>query len=459
MLHALLLSLLSLAPAQVPQGVVSFRLPSLRGDAFVSSEDFGGKVVYVEVARTNCARCAAEAPDVRELRRRYQARGLEVITVYDELPGPDDPFVRALADANKKQYEHPLAMNDGSEFHGLFYSSIKGTPSAFLISRNGQMINLGIDALAEGNRGKTILKIESLLSEAADRVIQKPSRAKLEPFSLLSYGGGVLRSTDFAGRPTVLVAWIPGPLMTRLGPALELVQQKMGAQARILAVTFADFDAAVEAGQRACPSVMLAAPDARAHAVLDAARLPQILFIDTNGKIAKRLSTLYGAAGIEASVIEKITTILVRETAGDTALDSLPDVVRDELSGMKFKLPPGFAPASAAPGSRTEFVRNNVQLRSRLHEGDSTPDSLRKVRETLGQSHRDYRVKSEERLPNGAVLLADEWQDGGRSCRALRLFVNTSKGIVELQLNGPLDELDNYCNDFRSTAESVIVDR
>ncbi|MFN0206582.1 MAG: redoxin family protein [Planctomycetota bacterium] len=460
--NILAFSFLLLSHFQAGQDVATFQLPSARTSAFVTSDDFAGKVVYVEVARTTCAACAAEVPALKELRAKYRDRGFEVLTVYDELPSKtgDDPFTRALADATKKKLEHPIAINDGGEFHNLFYSKIKGTPSAFVISRNGKMHALGHEPLSANSHAQTIVKIESLLSEAAEPVRPPARRAPLAPFSLLMYSGGVVRSSEFLGKPTILAAWLPGPLMVRLGPALEKLQKNYGDRVRIAAVTFSEFDTAHDAASRVCPSVPLAAPDARAHTVLDAARLPQILFLDAYGNVAKRITTLYDSSGIEASVFEKITQILIAETPANVTINANNNLlVRDETAGLEFTIPPGFAEAKTSSNARLEFTKNDARVRSRLIEGAFGQEGLDRVRSSLVTTERNYRVNSEERLQNGTILLSDEWESDAGRCRGLRVFVNTPKGIVEIQLSGPSGDFERYCNDFRSTAESVIVNR
>lgn len=452
-----LAALFQAAPAPV------FQLPSARDLSLVTSESLQDKVVYLEIARTSCPRCAAEATAIGEMRAKFGQRGFEVVTVYDELPGAggDDPFARALADATKKSYAHPIALNDGGEFHNNFYSQIKGTPSAFLISRSGKVEFLGLDPLASAAKDTTFAKIDKLITEPNSPNITKPAAQRLELFSLLSYSGGVLRSSEFTGRPTLIVTWLPGPVMERLAPSMERLQKTLGEKLRIIAVTFAEFDKAADAAARLCPSVTIAAPDTRAHSVLESTRIPQILLLDRDGIITKKISTLYGPSGIEASVLERHARILVNNSGAPSAAapSARPSLIRDEDAGLAFQLPEGFQPSAQPGDARLEFTSNQSRVRSRLHEGAFGVDALTRVRESIADSHRDYRVQSEERLRNGALMVCDEWDNDGSRCRAFRVFVNTPRGIVEVQLSSPVGEFDRNCNNFRSTAESVIVER
>ncbi|HKD99666.1 MAG TPA: redoxin domain-containing protein, partial [Planctomycetota bacterium] len=62
-----------------------FTLPSIRERRLVSLREFAGKVLYLEVSRSECPRTRAQAADLAELRRKYQDRGFEVLTVADEI--------------------------------------------------------------------------------------------------------------------------------------------------------------------------------------------------------------------------------------------------------------------------------------------------------------------------------------------------------------------------------------
>ncbi|MBI3819405.1 MAG: hypothetical protein HY286_11980 [Planctomycetes bacterium] len=440
---------------------VEFLLPSARATSVVTAEAHGDKVVYLEIARTSCARCAAEAHAINDLRAKYTNSRFEIITVYDELAGGDDPFARALADATRKNYEHPIALNDGGEFHNTFYSKIKGTPSAFLISRSGKMEFLGLDPLSPANTVATHAKIESMLAETRSQTGRGTVvPAKLPAFSLLAYAGGVIRSVEFKDKPTILVTWMPGPLMDRIAPSIEKLEKKHGDKIRIVAVAFADFENAAESASRLCPSVKIAAPDARTYTALDATRLPQILLIDREGNFVKRISTLYGNEGIEGEVLERYAQILMTTPPASRAAITLKQLIRDESTGFAFSLPNGFKQTAPTGDAHIEYVGgDSARVRSHLYESEPGNNGLSRVRESIAAAARNYQVKSEERLQNGALLLSDEWDGTGGRCRGLRLFVSTPKGIVELQMFGAAPEFDRYCDDFRSSAESVIVER
>ncbi|MBL8693278.1 MAG: redoxin family protein [Planctomycetes bacterium] len=464
------LSFLSLAlfaliqePAPAP-----LRLPSARDLTFVSETDLAGKVLYVEVARTTCARCAAEAPIIQEIRAKYGEQGFEVVTVYDEIPAAGvDPFEKVTADANRKGYAHPIALNDGGEFHDRYYSRIRGTPSAFLISRGGKVTELGLDPLADLSRKRTETEIEKLLAEPKpQKPTAPPEPTPLGGFSLLSYRGGVVRAEDLRGKPSMLVAWIPGPLTTRLGPPLESIQTELGGKIRILAVTFGDFDAAAAEASRVCPSVELVAPDSRTASALGADRLPQILFVDEQGRCVKRIQTLYGSSGIEAAVLKRIARALTGAApAPATPAAPLAAAARefhDSDLGFRMPIASGFREMPAPTGARFRMRSDDSKATCVVrHLTDVNADSLDHYTDSLSKSMHNYRVVGREKLDNGGWLLDEEF-DGGdgdpKRCRGSRLFVPTPQGLLEVYCYGALEDHSMLAPTLRSTAMSVRVD-
>lgn len=507
-----------------------FRLPSARETQFVSLEAMAGKVVYVDVTRTTCARCDSQAARLAEMRRKFADRGFEVVSVYDELPGDGaDPFARVMADAKKKGYEHPIALNDGGEFHAAYYAQIQGTPSGFLVSRSGSVEPLGLDPMSERNYAKTTLRVEEALADSPGGAGSGPTPEYLAPFTILPFSGAPMRSSELVGRPTLMVAWTPGPLMSRLAPVVERMQRTYGDRMRVVAVTFGDFAAAADEAKRLCPSVMLAAPDTKMLAAIGATSLPQVLFLESSGALAKRIGTLYGAAGVEAAVIDRIAKTLVGDSpsapaampaepmappaasrpempaasrpempavepepapvkppvASAPAPDSMPasrpaaesapasrpappaesdpneTVFRDEKFGYSLPIPQGFLAAAGGPDDRVmlEELDSPMRVVARFAEGGSTADDLERYRKTTVSSRPGYKVAAEEPLENGATLVTDEWDGPEGRLHAARLFVCTPKGILEEFTSGPASDFARRTAEYKSTAQSVRVDK
>lgn len=454
-------------PGAVPRSAAPpFRLPSARELRWITKEEFSGQVLLLDIERTSCPRSAAVAPALVRLRGQYHSRGFEVLTVYDELAGSlDDPFARALTDANRKGFVHPVALNDGSEFHAGYYRHVQATPSAFLISRSGAVEFLGANPLEEPALGATRARIEALLAESAPPPEPPAPRAALAPFSFLLYSGGVVRSSDLTGRPTVLVAWAAGSSMARLAPAVERLQERVANRARVFGITFSDFDSTLTAAA-ACPRVALAVPDSRAHGALGASQLPQVVFVDGKGRVAARMTTFYGTYGIEGAVMERLTRCLLAEEGIDLGDGERTALVYDAKNDVSFVLPADFRAAAGKDADALEFVlahaaepRKPPTIRSRIASTETGDAAISRAKIAAASSHPGYKLESEEKLPNGGVLLSEQWQDGGRPIRAMRLFVNTPKGLLELDASGLMGDLNALWDQLRSAASSVIVGR
>lgn len=251
--------------------------------------------------------------------------------------------------------------------------------------------------------------------------------------------------------------------MDRLAPALERVQKRVANRARVLAVTFSDFDSGLTAAA-ACPSVAMAAPDSRAYGALGAGQLPQILFIDSKGRVAARISTLYGAYGVEGAVIERLTRCLLAEDGVDIGDGRVTTLVYDAKNAVSFVLPAEFRSLGLDKGA-LEFVaagsdpRKPPKVRGRIVSEQTGDEAISRAKIAAAASCPNYKVESEERTQNGGVLLSERWDDGGRSIRGMRLFVNTPKGLLELDASGLTGDLTQRWDQLRSAAQSVVVGR
>jgi len=561
------------------------RLPSARETSFVFLDAHAGKVVYLDLTRTGCRRCEERAPALVELRKKYGPRGFEIVSVYDELPGAGDPFARVTADAAKKGFEHPVALNDGGEFHEGFYLQATGTPSGFLVSRSGKVEALGLDPLGTSKAAVTT-RIESLLAEPAPPPASPPVPPRLDSFTLLSYKGGLVRSADLSGKPTLIVAWTPGALVKRLGPSVERIQQSLGDRIRVIAVTFGDFEKGAADAAKMCPSVELAIADAAAQSALGAVTLPQVIFLDGSGAVAKRISTLYGDSGIEGAIVERMARILAHdpgmpeplahtpiagapvddmasatpsmeptaepgmepsaepgmepsaepgmepapvkktgavsrpaetegysgpsgpsgysEPAGPTGYsdsrpapdtdmpssmpaegeatasmpadesmpasqpaesedpDSMqPFTYRDRDHGFTFGVPAALRPVDLWDGERLELESPGMASRASVtfHEGMGM-EELTQYRSDMAGSRASYEIASESSTSPTMQVVEEKWEEQPQvQFFGTRLFVTTPKGVVELFVNGPMDEQSTQRKMFASLSRSIVVER
>ncbi len=131
-----------LAVLCVGAGAVTAQVPAppLRASTVdgqpVSLAQLRGKVVLVHFWATTCAICLAEQPELVQTFRRYQPRGLEVIAVAMPYDRPD------LIKRHLSRYPMPFKIvwdqegQIGSEFGGIV-----GTPTTFVVDREGRLIS------------------------------------------------------------------------------------------------------------------------------------------------------------------------------------------------------------------------------------------------------------------------------------------------------------------------------
>ena len=109
----------------------AYRAVSLDGDS-VSLADHRGKVVLFNVWATWCHPCRDEIPELRELRAKYQARGLELIGVSVDADGSEETIRTFMRDF---EMEYPVWRDPGERVSTQFL--VIGVPATFLIDRDG----------------------------------------------------------------------------------------------------------------------------------------------------------------------------------------------------------------------------------------------------------------------------------------------------------------------------------
>jgi peroxiredoxin len=136
----------SLPPTE-PAGIApAFTLPDINGRS-VSLSQFRGKVVVLDFWATWCPPCKREIPDFIALQSAYSAKGLQVVGVALDEPGP----VKAYAAQNGMNYPVLLGTNDIAQKYG----GIEGIPTTFIIDKSGKIVNR-----FEGFRPKEVFESE-----------------------------------------------------------------------------------------------------------------------------------------------------------------------------------------------------------------------------------------------------------------------------------------------------------
>jgi len=136
---------LGLIVAVIVGGVTVFSLKPLRvspdATAYdlsgqpVTLQSFRGKVLLVNFWATTCTICAAELPEVIATYQTYAPRGFEIVAVAMSY----DPAWLVAEYATKKRLPFKVALDTQGDIERAF-GGIAGTPTSFLIGKNGEIL-------------------------------------------------------------------------------------------------------------------------------------------------------------------------------------------------------------------------------------------------------------------------------------------------------------------------------
>lgn len=124
----------------------SWELTDLEGQT-VTSSDFDGKVVLVDFWATWCPPCRKGIPEFVELQEEYGDDGLVIVGISLDRQGAS--VVKPFAD--KMNINYPLVM--GNQEVVQAFGGIEGIPTAFLINREGEIVDKHV-----GYTPKSVLK-------------------------------------------------------------------------------------------------------------------------------------------------------------------------------------------------------------------------------------------------------------------------------------------------------------
>lgn len=98
--------------------------------------DYRGKVLVLDMYATWCAPCRQSIPQLVELQRRYQPKGLEIVGL--NVGGPDDR-IKVAQFARELGINYSLGFPDRG-LTDLLMSDDSSIPQTFVFSRDGTLV-------------------------------------------------------------------------------------------------------------------------------------------------------------------------------------------------------------------------------------------------------------------------------------------------------------------------------
>jgi peroxiredoxin len=146
------------SPSLLGKAAPDFALINLSGKT-VRLSDFKGKIVLLDFWATWCPPCREEIRDFVQLQKQYSGKGFTVLGV--ALDDSGAAVVKPLA--QKLGVNYPLLI--GNTPVADKYGGIQALPTAFLIGRDGKILNSFVGARAKSEWEQTI---QTALRQAED---------------------------------------------------------------------------------------------------------------------------------------------------------------------------------------------------------------------------------------------------------------------------------------------------
>ena len=175
------------------------------GDRFPEVTKFeAGKVFIVEFWATWCPPCVASMPHLSELQEKYEAKGVQVISITDEPLEEVSAFLQRQVRSDPSKTYAELTKNyclttdpDGSShFSYTEASGVPGIPAAFLIGKSGKIEWIGHPVEIDE-------PLELVVADKFDAVAYQKSQAERK--RLTAEVGGVLQLVQGGNAEEALV--------------------------------------------------------------------------------------------------------------------------------------------------------------------------------------------------------------------------------------------------------------
>ena len=135
-------------PVTPPQAAPAWTLKDVNGRP-VSFSQFKGKVVVLDFWATWCPPCCAEIPGYVKLQEKYKDQGLVIIgAVYQDSAEAVKKFMV------ENHMNYPIVMADDAMIEA--FGGIDGTPTTFLIDRDGKIRDKTVGAMETDDYEKII---------------------------------------------------------------------------------------------------------------------------------------------------------------------------------------------------------------------------------------------------------------------------------------------------------------
>jgi thiol-disulfide isomerase/thioredoxin len=147
----------------VPEAVLGREFQSLKDGSFKLS-DFGGKVLVINLWASWCGPCRREIPEIEQIRREYESRGVEFVGLTAEDPQTDGERVRRFVRESRLGYR--VGWIDRQSARALMRGH-NMIPQTFVITGEGQIVK-HLKGYAPG-------RTADMLRDAIERALPKKS--------------------------------------------------------------------------------------------------------------------------------------------------------------------------------------------------------------------------------------------------------------------------------------------
>jgi thiol-disulfide isomerase/thioredoxin len=168
---AAVVSLAALSVADETAGRVPPPFPSARAADWIGTPvtwpSLRGRVVLLDVWTFACSNCRATMPWLKEVRRRYEARGLSLVGVHTPEMTIERERPRVEAEVRRQGLDYPHYVdNDAAYWKAL---GNQYWPTVYLVDRCGRLRDQHIGEIHSGEESgqKVEARIEALLAEPA----------------------------------------------------------------------------------------------------------------------------------------------------------------------------------------------------------------------------------------------------------------------------------------------------